>query len=161
MDRRPPKHKILRDAQPIPSFVDQCGNVGGFDGVICPRSSCRIFYPLLELFGSVHYLVVDPFLVLDRLMVGSDQFLSVVEGFNFLWGEFAGEDIEIFTKLARCTSRSLCWPGIGYYSSAAYLHRVHWRLSFSLYTWSRPPRSKPWWYPTGWTFCWISILSRA
>lgn len=59
----------------------------------------------LELFGSVDFGVVNPLFLCEVVMVGADEVFPEIEGGDFLIGELAGEDIEVFASLDRMYTR--------------------------------------------------------
>lgn len=83
MDWRPTEDKILSNTETISSFVDNFSNagwaryniltiLGAIKFNFVPWSLGGHFNTFLEFFWGIHYRVVDPFLVLDLMMVSSD-----------------------------------------------------------------------------------------
>lgn len=103
----PSIYKILGNSQGISGLVDKFANVDwcwdDFLAVfrvvqldVVPWGFVGCLDPGLELFGSVHFGIVNPFLLFEILVVGADQILAEVESCGFLGGKLAGEDVEVF-----------------------------------------------------------------
>lgn len=86
----------MRNAQAIASLVDDSANVNrarnNFSSVLgaisldfVPGGFRCHSYSLLELFGGVDIGVVNPFFVLDFVVVCFEQISLEVEGFDFLF----------------------------------------------------------------------------
>lgn len=110
MERRPSKNEPLTDTQLISCLVDEISYVywrrdnflpvlwAVFFNIVPGGFSC-ILYSLLEFFGGIDFGIVNPFLILDVVMICSEQVSSEVKRLDFLWREFSSENIKVFAAL--------------------------------------------------------------